>query len=86
MKPGDFFQRSWEYSALSVCAFTLAFIGDTTYVRIARITIDCTHLSVITLLQVWKREICLKLKLPPPRPNVGLEVSRRLGAGAPDSP
>ena len=65
MKPGDFFQRLWECFALSVCAFTLAFIGYTTYDRIARISVDCTHLSEITLLQVWKRETCLKLKLTP---------------------
>ena len=65
MKPGAFFQRLWECFALSVCAVTLAFIGYTTYVRIARISVDCTHLSEITLLQVWKRETCLKLKLIP---------------------
>ena len=65
MKPGAFFQRLWECFALSVCAVTLAFIGYTTYVRIAQISVDCTHLSEITLLQVWKRETCLKLKLIP---------------------
>ena len=65
MKPGAFFQRLWKCFALSVCAFTLAFIGYTTSDRIARISVDCTHLSEITLLQVWKRETCLKLKLTP---------------------
>ena len=65
MKPGAFFQRLWECFALGVCAFTLAFIGYTTYDRIARISVDCTHLSEITLLQVWNRKTSLKLKLTP---------------------
>ena len=50
---------------MSVCAFTLLFIGYTTYDRIAQISVDCTHLSEITLLQVWNRKTCLKLKLTP---------------------
>ena len=65
MKPGAFFQRLWECFALSVCVLTLAFIGYSTYIRIAHISVDCTHLSEITLFQVWNRKTSLKLKLTP---------------------